>query len=120
MDQKRGFISHKETDAKKVAAKNKLIAVFNARDYLIVIAESVALSALIAYGFFDSVYGMFFVIPIGVINLKRYRLKKNEMRCERIRQEFKEILLSVIAVGKSAQKYMKVPRKRVSEVLKIA
>ena len=32
----------------------------------------------------------------------------------------KEILLSVIAVGKSAQKYMKVPRKSVSEVLKIA
>ena len=32
----------------------------------------------------------------------------------------KEILLSVIAVGKSAQKYMKVPRKKVSEVLKIA
>ena len=29
-----------------------------------------------------------------------------------------EILLSVIAVGKSAQKYMKVPRKPVSEVLK--
>ena len=31
-----------------------------------------------------------------------------------------EILMSVIAVGKSAQKYMKVPRKSVSEVLKIA
>ena len=31
-----------------------------------------------------------------------------------------EILLSVIAVGKSAQKYMKVPRKPVSEVLRIS
>ncbi|MBQ3288499.1 MAG: nitroreductase family protein [Kiritimatiellae bacterium] len=31
----------------------------------------------------------------------------------------KEILLSVIAVGKSAQKYMKVPRKPVGEVLKV-
>ena len=32
----------------------------------------------------------------------------------------KEILMSVIAVGKSAQKYRKVPRKPVSEVLKIS
>ena len=31
----------------------------------------------------------------------------------------KEILMSVIAVGKSAQKYMKRPRKPVAEVLKV-
>ena len=30
-----------------------------------------------------------------------------------------EILMSVIAVGKSAQKYMKRPRKPVAEVLKV-
>ena len=65
------------------------------KDYMIVAAEAVGATALIAYGFFDSRYGVFFLLPIFILNLKRYKQNRNKKKEESIRQEFKEILLSV-------------------------
>ncbi len=98
MDQGKRADKHQKADAKQMRPQGKLGFTPGVKDYLIVTAESVGLSALVAYGFFDSPYGLFIMIPIGVVNLIRYIKKQNEMRKERIRQEFKEILLSVASL----------------------
>ena len=98
MGQKRGAVSYKEAINEQMTTEEKLEAVISFKDVLIVTAESLGLTALIAYGFFDSLYGMIMLIPVGLINMKRYMIRQNKKRQEKIRQEFKEILLSVAAL----------------------
>ena len=88
MDKRERAVSHRE-------AFDKLSFVPGVRDILIMTAETIGVSALVAYGFFDSPIGLISAIPIGVLNLHRYCGRCDMKREETIRAEFKEILLSV-------------------------
>ncbi len=98
MDQGKYAFKPKKANAKVRMNHGRLGYTPGPKDYLTVVAESAFLDLLIAYGFFDSVYALFLIIPIGIINMYRYTKKQNEKREERIRQEFKEILLSVASL----------------------
>ena len=88
MDQGKRTFSYTE-------ATDKLGYEAGLRDYVIIAAETVGVGGLIAYGFFDSAVGLLTLFPIGILNLRRYLSKQTKKRQECIRQEFKEILLSV-------------------------
>ncbi|MCR5097389.1 MAG: type II secretion system F family protein [Lachnospiraceae bacterium] len=98
MDQKKRTGAHKKAVAEGLRSRGRLHYVAGVKDYLIVVLESAGLAVLIAYGFFDSLYGLLVIIPVGIVNCFRYMKKQSEARQERIRQEFKEILLSVASL----------------------
>ncbi len=88
MDKKRAPLPHRQ-------AGEKLRYEPGVKDVVIILSEAIVAAAIIAYGFFDSVFGLFMVIPVFILNCRRYLRKQNEKKEEDIRREFKEILLSV-------------------------
>ena len=88
MDQRKRPFSHAEVD-------DKLRFLPGLVDYITVAAEASLASVLAAYCFFDSPLGLISFIPLGALNLRRYLIVRGEKRQENIRQEFREILLSV-------------------------
>ncbi len=88
MDKRTTALSHRQV-GEKLRYKPGI------KDVLIILSEAIGATAVIAYGFFDSFFGMFMMIPVLVLNCRRYLRKQNEKKEESIRREFKEILLSV-------------------------
>ena len=88
-------MGQKERAFPHAKADDKLSFVPGIRDYMIMTTEAMGTSALIAYGFFDSAWGLLSVLPVGILNFCRYTRRGSEKKEECIRSEFKEILLSV-------------------------
>ena len=67
------------------------------QDYIREAVESIAVSALLAWLCFDSIYGLFSLLPVIVLNHLRHQKDAREAFDEEFRKQYRELLMSLVA-----------------------